>query len=45
MDERFTTKAAPERLRHAPRRVRREKGRLDEMSAVVLLEDYLAGRL
>ncbi|GAB5603205.1 Holliday junction resolvase RuvX [Thermus sp. FJN-A] len=45
LDERFTTKAAQERLRHAPRRVRREKGKLDEMSAVVLLEDYLAGRL
>lgn len=45
LDERYTTKAAQERLRHAPKRVRREKGKLDELSAVVLLEGYLAGRL
>ncbi|MCS6868784.1 MAG: Holliday junction resolvase RuvX [Thermus sp.] len=42
LDERYTTKVAQERLRHAPKRVRQEKGRLDEMSAIVLLEDYLA---
>ncbi len=41
-DERYTTKAAMARLRRAPRRVRRDKGKLDEMSAVVLLEGYLA---
>ncbi|MDM7325050.1 MAG: Holliday junction resolvase RuvX [Thermus sp.] len=44
-DERYTTKVAKRRLEHAPKRVRREKGLLDEMSAVVLLEGYLAGRL
>ncbi|WP_018111118.1 Holliday junction resolvase RuvX [Thermus igniterrae] len=44
LDERFTTKAAQERLKHAPKRVRQEKGKLDELSAVVLLEGYLAGR-
>lgn len=44
-DERYTTQAAKRRLEHAPKRVRREKGLLDEMSAVVLLEGYLAGRL
>ena len=41
-DERYTTQAAMARLRHAPKRVRRDKGKLDEMSAVVLLEGYLA---
>ncbi|TBH20521.1 Holliday junction resolvase RuvX [Thermus thermamylovorans] len=42
LDERYTTKAAWERLRQAPKRVRQEKGKLDEMSAVILLEGYLA---
>lgn len=41
-DERFTTKLAQERLKHAPKRLRRDKGKLDELAAVVLLEDYLA---
>ncbi len=40
-DERFTTQAAAQRLRGAPRRLRREKGKLDELSAVLLLEGYL----
>ncbi|GAA6756132.1 Holliday junction resolvase [Thermus sp. 2.9] len=44
-DERFTTKLAQRRLQHAPKRLRREKGKLDELAAVVLLEDYLARRL
>ncbi|GLV47991.1 putative pre-16S rRNA nuclease [Thermus sp. LT1-2-5] len=44
-DERFTTKLAQRRLAHAPKRLRREKGKLDELAAVVLLEDYLARRL
>ncbi|MGQ9735806.1 MAG: Holliday junction resolvase RuvX [Thermaceae bacterium] len=42
MDERYTTSLAQRRLTHAPKRVRREKGRLDELAAVILLEDYLA---
>ncbi|GGM95817.1 putative pre-16S rRNA nuclease [Thermus composti] len=45
LDERFTTKLAQRRLQNAPKRVRRDKGKLDELSAVVLLEDYLARRL
>ena len=45
LDERFTTQLAQRRLAHAPKRVRREKGKLDELGAVVLLEDYLARRL
>ncbi len=45
LDERYTTQAALARLQHAPKRVRRDKGKLDEMSAVVLLEGYLARRL
>ena len=40
-DERFTTKLAARRLSAAPRRTRREKGRLDEASAVLILEGYL----
>ncbi|KGQ22238.1 Holliday junction resolvase RuvX [Thermus filiformis] len=44
MDERYTTKLAQRRLSEAPRRVRQEKGKLDEMAAIVLLEDYLARR-
>lgn len=42
LDERFTTRLAQRRLAHAPKRVRKDKGRLDEMAAVVLLEGYLA---
>ncbi len=41
-DERFTTRLAKERLKHAPKRLRRDKGKLDELAALVLLEDYLA---
>ena len=41
-DERFTTRLAVERLKAAPRRVRREKGKRDELAAVLLLEGYLA---
>ena len=40
-DERFTTQLAQQRLRQAPKRVRREKGKLDELAAVLLLESYL----
>ncbi len=40
-DERFTTRLAQARLRRAPRRKRREKGRIDEASAVAILEAYL----
>lgn len=43
LDERFTTKIAQARLLHAPKRVRQEKGKLDEASAVALLESYLTG--
>jgi len=42
LDERFTTQLAQRRLADAPKRVRRDKGKLDEMAAVVLLEGYLA---
>lgn len=42
VDERYTTQLGQRRLREAPRRVRREKGRLDEAAAVALLESYLA---
>ena len=41
MDERFTTKIGQSRLMNAPKRVRQEKGKLDEAAAVVLLESYL----
>ncbi len=41
-DERYTTRLAKERLKHAPKRLRRDKGKLDELAALVLLEDYLA---
>jgi len=40
-DERFTTRLAQLRLRGLSKRKRREKGRLDEMSAVLILEAYL----
>lgn len=40
-DERFTTKLGQVRLAQAPKRVRQEKGKLDEASAVALLEGYL----
>ena len=41
-DERFTTKLAQQRLAQAPKRLRREKGKLDELAAVLLLEGYLS---
>ena len=41
LDERYTTRLAQRRLAQAPKRVRREKGRLDETAAIILLEDYL----
>lgn len=40
-DERFTTQLGARRLGEAPRRVRQEKGKLDEAAAVALLEGYL----
>lgn len=42
LDERFTTKLGQNRLLNAPRRIRREKGKLDEAAAIALLESYLA---
>jgi putative holliday junction resolvase len=44
VDERFTTQAAQRALRGSglPRGKRREKGRLDEASAVLILEGWLA---
>jgi putative Holliday junction resolvase len=43
-DERFSTKLGQSRLNSAPRRLRQEKGKLDEASAVVLLEGYLEAK-
>jgi len=43
LDERFTTKLGQNRLMSAPKRVRQEKGKLDEAAAVALLESYLSG--
>ena len=41
-DERFTTKLASERLQQGvSKKKRQEKGRLDEASAVLILESYL----
>lgn len=42
VDERFTTKLGQHRLINAPKRVRQEKGKLDEAAAIALLESYLA---
>lgn len=44
LDERFTTKLGQSRLRNAPKRVRQEKGRLDEAAAIALLESYLSSK-
>ncbi|RIH82109.1 Holliday junction resolvase RuvX [Calidithermus roseus] len=44
LDERFTTKLGQSRLRSAPKRVRQEKGRLDEAAAIALLESYLSSK-
>lgn len=41
LDERYTTKVGQSRLQHAPKRVRQEKGKLDEAAAIALLESYL----
>lgn len=43
LDERFTTKLGQHRLMNAPKRIRQEKGKLDEAAAIALLESYLAG--
>ncbi|GIW25821.1 MAG: putative pre-16S rRNA nuclease [Meiothermus sp.] len=42
LDERYTTKLGQHRLRNAPKRIRQEKGKLDEAAAIALLESYLA---
>ncbi|WP_299429128.1 Holliday junction resolvase RuvX [uncultured Meiothermus sp.] len=42
VDERFTTRLGQQRLMNAPRRIRQEKGKLDEAAAIALLESYLA---
>ncbi len=42
LDERYTTKLGQSRLKHAPKRIRQEKGKLDEAAAIALLESYLA---
>jgi putative Holliday junction resolvase len=44
LDERFTTKLGQSRLQNAPKRVRREKGKLDEAAAIALLESYLSAK-
>jgi putative holliday junction resolvase len=41
-DERFTTRIASQHLRDLPKGKRQEKGRLDEASAIVILESHLA---
>lgn len=41
LDERYTSKLGQSRLKHAPKRVRQEKGKLDEAAAIALLESYL----
>jgi putative Holliday junction resolvase len=43
-DERFTTKLATRGIAHSglPKAKRQEKGRVDEVAAVLLLESYLA---
>lgn len=43
VDERYTTKLGQHRLKNAPKRIRQEKGKLDEAAAIALLECYLAG--
>jgi putative holliday junction resolvase len=41
-DERFSTRIASQHLRDLPKSKRQEKGRLDEASAIVILESHLA---
>lgn len=42
-DERYTSELAKERLRAVggPRKKRRDKGRVDQMAAVIILQEYL----
>lgn len=40
-DERLTSWAAAEALRHAPRRIRQRKGLVDAVAAAILLQSYL----
>ncbi|BBM69060.1 putative pre-16S rRNA nuclease [Rhodothermus marinus] len=42
-DERYTSELAKERLREVggPRKKRRDKGRVDQMAAVIILQEYL----
>ena len=44
-DERFTTRLAAQRLKQRGKKKRREKGRLDEESAILILESYLERNL
>ena len=44
-DERFTTQLAAQRLKQRGKKKRREKGRLDEESAILILETYLERNL
>lgn len=41
VDERFTSQAAQRAIADAPRKVRREKGTLDKIAAVFILQAYL----
>jgi putative holliday junction resolvase len=41
-DERFTTRLAAKQLQNLPKQKRQEKGRLDEASAIAILESHLA---
>jgi putative holliday junction resolvase len=41
-DERFTTRLASKQLQNLPKQKRQEKGRLDEASAIAILESHLA---
>jgi putative Holliday junction resolvase len=41
-DERFTTRLASKHLQNLPKQKRQEKGRLDEASAIAILESHLA---
>ncbi|MEO1586290.1 MAG: RuvX/YqgF family protein, partial [Bacteroidota bacterium] len=45
-DERFTSKLAMDALIQSgiSKKKRREKGRIDQMSAVLMLQEYLQGR-
>lgn len=43
-DERFTTKIATERLIADKRQPSRKKGMIDQVAAMIILQDYLASR-